>query len=164
MTIRAWRLSRVNGYKNCLSLLLPEIKSVKVEQDTKVEITELLKYVQLIMIRHHSLRPDVSWGWYIYIYIHISKTAVFESMYILVCTYRECIVERFIILKTSLGTKKYLTCSHRKISMLNILKILHFFPHYAGWEVNFQVATLLTMQSICLYTDIYQGFKFVYIY
>ena len=35
--------------------------------------------------------------------------------------------------------RKSLTCSHRKIFMLNILKISHVYPHFSGWKVNFLV-------------------------
>ena len=42
--------------------------------------------------------------------------------------------------------------------MLNILKILHVYPHYSGWEVNFLVETF-PLHLIYLYTDIYQGLK-----
>ena len=70
----------------------------------------------------------------------------------------ECIVGRFLFQKTFLGAKKSSTCSHRKIFLLNILKILHVYPNYSGWMYIFS-GTLPTMQLIYVYTDIYQGPK-----
>ena len=64
--------------------------------------------------------------------------------------------------------KKSLTCSHRKIFMVNLLKIWHVYPHYSGWEVNFVVETF-PQCSRYIYILIYiKGSKFlqtvVYIY
>ena len=43
---------------------------------------------------------------------------------------------KVFILKIVPGCKNSLTCSHRKIFLLNILNILHVYLHYTGWEVN----------------------------
>ena len=67
---------------------------------------------------------------YIYIYTAVCKN-VEPLIYISIYIYRvHC--GKVLILKLSLGAKKSLMCSHRKIFMLNILKILHIYPHYSG--------------------------------
>ena len=44
--------------------------------------------------------------------------------------------------------------------MLNIVKILHVYPHYSGWEVHFVVEPFpQIMHLIYLYNDMYQGLK-----
>ena len=41
---------------------------------------------------------------------------------------------KVLILENIPGHKKIIKCSHRKIFMLNILKISHVYPHYSGWK------------------------------
>ena len=60
---------------------------------------------------------------------------------------------RFQFKKTPQGAKKSLTCSHRKILILNILKILHVYPHYLAinkFSTDFPQCTLYIHILICI--------------
>ena len=106
---------------------------------------------------------------YIYIYTAVCKN--FEPLiYISIYIYGvHC--GKVVILENILGRKKMCkksTCSHRKIFLLNILKM---FIQITLPGSKFSSATLPTMHSIYLYTDGYQGLKsfansriYIYIY
>ena len=85
-----------------------------------------------------SFKCKCVWAYSGVIYIYIAVCNNFEPLiYISIYIYGvHC--GKVLILKIVPGRKNSLTCSHMKIFLLNILKILYLY-YYTGWKVNFLV-------------------------